>query len=130
RGLWVISADETAPNDGAAVLKLHRGLAFGTGQHPTTALCLEWIESSLEPGSVVLDFGCGSGILALAALRLGASRAFAVDSDPQALAATERNAALNGLERKIWVGPVDALPAFRADVLLANVLARPLMVRA
>lgn len=125
--LWVVSADDAAPDDDAPVLRLNRGLAFGTGEHPTTSLCLDWLASSLEPGTVVLDYGCGSGILALAALRLGAVRAFAVDNDPQAVAAAEANAALNGLAEKVWVGPPEALPAVRADVVLANILARPLM---
>lgn len=124
--LWLISPDDAPPADGAEVLRLHRGLAFGTGEHPTTALCLEWLESSLVPGGVVLDYGCGSGVLALAALRLGASRAFAVDDDPQALVATARNAALNGFDDKVWVGLPEQLPDFRADVLLANILLRPL----
>src|SRR5690606_23648534 len=81
----------------------------------------------LEPGTVVLDYGCGSGILALGALRLGAVRAFAVDNDPQAITAAKANAALNGLEHRIWIGAPEALPAVRADVVLANILARPLM---
>lgn len=125
--LWIVSADDAAPDDGGALLKLHRGLAFGTGEHPTTSLCLDWLAASLAPGTVVLDYGCGSGILALAALRLGAVRAFAVDNDPQAVAAAQANAALNGLADKIWIGAPDALPGVRADVVLANILARPLM---
>lgn len=125
--LWLLSADDATPDEEVPVLRLNRGLAFGTGEHPTTALCLDWIASSLEPGTVVLDYGCGSGILALAALRLGAVRAFAVDNDPQAVAAAKANAALNGLADKIWVGPPEALPGVRADVVLANILARPLM---
>lgn len=128
--LWLISADDDEPSDRVAAVRLHRGLAFGTGEHPTTALCLEWIEASLAPGSVVLDYGCGSGVLALAALRLGASRAFAVDNDPQALAATRANAELNGLSGRLWIGPPESLPAFRADVLIANILADPLIALA
>jgi ribosomal protein L11 methyltransferase len=125
--LWLISADDPDPQDGGAVLRLHRGMAFGTGEHPTTALCLEWIDASLGAGTVVLDYGCGSGVLALAALRLGAARAFAVDNDPQALAATKANAALNGLADRLWIGAPEALPEFRADVVLANILVRPLI---
>lgn len=125
--LWVVSSDDAVPDDGASVLRLHRGVAFGTGEHPTTSLCLDWIASSLEPCTVVLDYGCGSGILALAALELGAVRAFAVDNDPQAVTAARANAALNGLEDRLWVGPPDALPAVRFDVVLANILARPLL---
>lgn len=125
--LWVASADDALPDDGLAVVRLHRGVAFGTGEHPTTSLCLNWIASSLEPYTVVLDYGCGSGILALAALGLGAVRAFAVDNDPQAVAAAKANAALNGVDDRIWIGPPDALPAARVDVVLANILARPLV---
>lgn len=125
--LWLLSAEDAAPEDGAEAVRLYRGLAFGTGEHPTTVLCLEWLEAALVPGSVVLDYGCGSGVLALAALRLGAAHAFAVDNDPQALEATKANAELNGLSAKLWVGPPESLPAFRADVVLANILARPLI---
>lgn len=124
--LWLLSADDADPADGLPSLRLHRGLAFGTGEHPTTSLCLDWIAAALEPGTVVLDYGCGSGVLALAALRLGAVRAFAVDNDPQALTAAAANAALNGLADKIWIGPPEQLPAARVDVILANILARPL----
>ncbi len=125
--LWVVSADDAVPDDGAAVVRLHRGFAFGTGEHPTTSLCVDWIASSLEPYTVVLDYGCGSGILALAALELGAVRAFAIDNDPQAVAAAKANAALNGLEGRISVGPPDEMPAVRFDVIFANILVRPLI---
>ncbi|HEX7079922.1 MAG TPA: 50S ribosomal protein L11 methyltransferase [Gammaproteobacteria bacterium] len=129
--LWLAPADgETCADDEAAVVRLHMGLAFGTGEHPTTALCLEWLDAMLQPGCVVVDYGCGSGVLALAALRLGAAKAFAVDNDPQALTATARNAALNGCAARMWIGPPEDLPAFRADVLLANILAGPLIERA
>lgn len=128
--LILAPAEDTVQDDDAAVLNLHMGLAFGTGEHPTTALCLAWLEASLTPGSIVLDYGCGSGVLALAALKLGAVRAFAVDNDPQAVAATARNAELNGLGRKLWAGAPESLPAFRADVILANILAQPLIERA
>ena len=128
--LWLLSAEDDEPADGTAAIRLHRGLAFGTGEHPTTALCLAWLEAALVPGSVVLDYGCGSGVLALAALRLGASRAFAVDTDPQALAAARANAELNALSQRLWIGPPESLPAFRADVLLANILADPLIALA
>lgn len=125
--LWLLSPQDPTPAGDAVAVRLHRGLAFGTGEHPTTALCLEWLEASLAPGSVVLDYGCGSGVLALAALRLGAVHAFAVDNDPQALEATKANAALNRLSEKLWIGPPESLPTFRADVLVANILARPLI---
>ena len=86
------------------------GLAFGTGEHPTTALCLEWLERHFTSGTTLLDYGCGSGILALAALALGADRAFAVDNDGQALLATRANAALNGVTERLFVGAPEALP--------------------
>lgn len=130
RGLWLTAADGDAPAGAADTLKLHMGLAFGTGGHPTTALCLDWIGAELRPGSVVLDYGCGSGVLALAALKLGAFRAFGVDNDPQALTAAARNAELNALQERLWVGLPQALPAFRADVVLANILSRPLIAMA
>src|SRR5690606_31563513 len=108
----------------------HMGHAFGTGAHPTTALCLEWIESALQPGGSVRDFGCGSGVLALAAIALGAQSAWATDNDAEALTAARRNAALNGAGDRLWIGPPEALPDLRYDLVLANILARPLIERA
>jgi ribosomal protein L11 methyltransferase len=108
------------------LLKLNFGVAFGTGTHPTTALCLEWLEREVTAGVCLLDYGCGSGILALAALRLGASTAWAVDIEPQALGATRENAELNALTERIWIGPPEALAAIRVDIIVANILARPL----
>ena len=91
------AADDRARRpDARPTCGCNMGLAFGTGEHPTTALCLEWLEARMREGDRVLDYGCGSGILALAALALGASYAWAVDTDPQALQATSDNAALNG----------------------------------
>jgi len=109
------------------VVRLNRGLGFGTGQHPTTALCLEWLERELAPGSTVVDYGCGSGILAVTALRLGALHAFATDIEPQAIAATIANAELNGVADRLWVGAPHNLAAPPADVVLANILAGPLV---
>jgi len=109
---------------------LHMGLAFGTGQHETTRLCLAWLERELTPGVTVLDYGAGSGILALAAAKLGATSVTAVDNDPQALTAARRNARLNGMERAISVVAADAFSAAPFDLILANILARPLMRRA
>lgn len=116
---------ERQPADVVAV-RLSPGLAFGTGEHPSTALCLEWLDGHALTGARVIDYGCGSGILAVAALRLGAGRAWALDIEPQALAATKRNAALNGVLGKLWVGTPQRLPDVQADVLIANILARPL----
>lgn len=112
---------------GRALLRLHFGMAFGTGRHPTTRMCLEWIERWIGPGERVLDYGCGSGILALAALVLGANAAWTVDVEPQALSATRDNARLNALESRLWVGLPDSLPDIRVDTLFANILADPLI---
>jgi ribosomal protein L11 methyltransferase len=112
RRLWIAPAGSAAaPPSGRVGIRLNMGLAFGTGAHPTTALCLEWLDANVVPGATLLDYGCGSGVLAVAALALGAHRAWAVDNDPQALAATADNARLNGVEEKLWIGPPEALPS-------------------
>lgn len=136
--LAVVPTGMNAPADTVA-LRLDPGLAFGTGTHPTTALCLEWLEAlstnqdNARPpleGALVLDYGCGSGILAIAALLLGAREAIAVDIDPQALLATRSNAAINAVAGRISSCAPDALPAVlegrKADILVANILAGPL----
>jgi ribosomal protein L11 methyltransferase len=128
--VWLASADNTVVPEGLIGVVLHMGLAFGTGEHPTTALCLEWLDARLEPGATVLDYGCGSGVLALTALALGASRAWAVDNDDQALAATRANARLNACEAQLFVGAPESLPPLRVDVVLANILAGPLIALA
>ena len=124
--LWVCPThDEVAAND-AVVLKLDPGLAFGTGTHPTTRLCLEWLDAHAPHGLAVIDYGCGSGILALAALRLGASHAWCHDIDPQALTATLANAQTNGLQGGVsLVSDACDLPP-QVDLLLANILSGPL----
>lgn len=127
--LRLVAAGDPAAGQGRT-LALHMGLAFGTGRHPTTRLCLDWIEAEMPPGCSVLDYGCGSGVLALAALRTGASRAAAVDTEPQALEATRANALLNGLESRVAIGPPDALGPGGFDVILANILAEPLIALA
>ena len=125
--LWLAPADDRdAPRD-RLVVRINMGLAFGTGEHPTTSLCLDWLERHVASGSTMLDYGCGSGILALAALVLGARFAYAIDNDAQALVATKANAELNGLGEKLFVGLPETLPAIRADVLAANILAGPLV---
>lgn len=118
--------DPQLPGD-RRVVRINMGLAFGTGEHPTTALCLEWLERHVASRMTMLDYGCGSGILALAALALGARFAYAVDNDPQALTAARANAALNGAAERLFVGAPEALPAVTVDVLAANILARPLI---
>lgn len=127
RRLWVCPGGQAAPDPDAVVVELDPGLAFGTGTHPTTALCLEWLDGAGVAGRSVLDYGCGSGILALAALALGASDATAVDIDPQALVATRENAASNRLDARLTPLPAEALQAAAFDVVLANILAGPLV---
>jgi ribosomal protein L11 methyltransferase len=127
--LWVCPTGQEQHEANTVCLILDPGLAFGTGTHPTTALCLEWLASHELAGKTVVDYGCGSGILAIAALLLGAERAYAVDIDPQAITATESNAAKNNVQDKI----VCCLPEqfsranTKADVVLANILAKPLI---
>lgn len=125
--LWLAPADDPrVPND-RLVVRINMGLAFGTGEHPTTALCLEWLERHVASGTTMLDYGCGSGILALAALALGARFAYAVDNDPQALTAAKANAELNAAAERLFVGAPKTLPAVAVDVLAANILAGPLV---
>jgi ribosomal protein L11 methyltransferase len=102
-GLWVLPEDAPHPAQARAVLRLDPGLAFGTGAHPTTALCLTWLTTLDLQGRTVVDFGCGSGILAIAAALLGARRAYAVDHDPQALVATSENAERNRVSDRVLV---------------------------
>jgi len=125
RNLWVLPGDSASPDPDAITLRLDPGLAFGTGTHATTALCLEWLDDHPPAGLRVVDYGCGSGILGIAAALLGAASVIAVDNDPQALTATVANALRNGVGDMITVGPsTDTLA--RADLLLANILAGPL----
>jgi ribosomal protein L11 methyltransferase len=126
RRLWVCPHHETVADSAAVVVKLDPGLAFGTGTHPSTALCLDWLDAHLVPRSCVIDYGCGSGILALAAAKLGAAAVHAFDLDPQALIATRDNAAANALLRPLAVHErAETLPA-GADLLLADILCGPL----
>ncbi|WP_349572517.1 50S ribosomal protein L11 methyltransferase [Azotobacter salinestris] len=128
RRLWIVPSWHQAPEPEAVNLLLDPGLAFGTGTHPTTALCLEWLDGQDLAGCSVLDFGCGSGILAIAALLLGAERAVGTDIDPQALEASRDNATRNGIDpaRFPLYLPAD-LPQQPADVVVANILAGPLV---
>jgi ribosomal protein L11 methyltransferase len=111
-------------------LDLDPGLAFGTGTHPTTRLCLEWLDAAELRDMNLIDYGCGSGILALAALKLGAASALAVDIDDQALIATAENAARNQVRDRLQVHAVSSMPRKPAQVLLANILAEPLLTLA
>lgn len=124
--LWVCPDGQPAPAADAVMVWLDPGLAFGTGMHPTTAMCLEWLDGAELQHEEVLDYGCGSGILAIASLRLGAHSATAVDIDPQALTATRENARRNGVADRLVVMPASE-PVPLADVLLANILAEPLI---
>ena len=128
---WNHELPEQAAVPGAAVVRLDPGLAFGSGTHPTTALCLAWLDrlagEGLLEGQRVLDFGCGSGILALAALKLGAVNATGVDNDPQALAATADNAGRNQVDDRLQVYLPDEEPGARYPVVVANILASALI---
>ncbi|MDE3737449.1 50S ribosomal protein L11 methyltransferase [Pseudomonas resinovorans] len=128
RRLWIVPSWHEAPEPGAVNLLLDPGLAFGTGTHPTTALCLEWLDDQKLEGCEVLDFGCGSGILAIAALLLGARQAVGTDIDPQALEASRDNASRNGIDPAHFPVYLPAdLPAKPAEVVVANILAGPLV---
>jgi len=125
--LWICPTAYTPPDPAAVNLILDPGLAFGTGTHATTALCLEWLDGADLAGKEVVDYGCGSGILGIAAARLGAAKVWAVDNDPQALVATQDNAARNGVLEKMRISLPPQFPALKADLLLANILAGPLV---
>jgi ribosomal protein L11 methyltransferase len=127
RRLWVCPTEAPAPEDPeAVVVRLDPGLAFGTGSHPTTALCLQMLDAMPLAGRTLIDYGCGSGILGIAALKLGATRAVAVDVDPQALAATRENALRNGVADRLEIqGVPPSLEA--ASCVFANILADPLI---
>ena len=125
--LWVCPTDQEQVESGTVCLTLDPGLAFGTGTHPTTALCLEWLASHELSAKTVIDYGCGSGILAVAAVLLGAKVAHAVDIDPQAITATESNALKNKVEDKIKTYLPEQFTPFQANIVLANILAKPLI---
>ena len=126
--LWIVPSWHEAPDPDAANLMLDPGLAFGTGTHPTTALCLEWLDGQDVQGKQVIDYGCGSGILGLAALLLGANLVIGVDTDPQALEASRENARRNGVDdSKLALYLPEDEPDKQADVMLANILAQPLI---
>jgi ribosomal protein L11 methyltransferase len=123
KDLWVVPSWCTPPDPDAVNIILDPGLAFGTGDHPTTSLCLEWLAEQTLTNKIILDYGCGSGILSIAALKLGANQAYAVDIDPQALDVTRRNAAHNGIHTGLNVMLPSELPAgLQADIVIANIL--------
>ncbi|TXJ09788.1 MAG: 50S ribosomal protein L11 methyltransferase [Acinetobacter sp.] len=128
--LWIVPEWLAAPNPAATNIKLDPGLAFGTGNHASTFLCLEWLAGIDLKDKVVIDYGCGSGILGVAALLLGAKYVYATDIDPQAVLATRQNAELNGVAERLWVGLPEEFEQHyqdRAEILVANILAKPLM---
>ena len=122
--LWIVPSWHEPPDPEAICIELDPGLAFGTGSHPTTRLCLAWLEAHVKGGESVLDYGCGSGILAIAAARLGAAPVVGVDLDPQAVAASRDNAQRNEVQAEFHLP--DALPAGTYDILVANILTNPL----
>ncbi|MDH0308423.1 50S ribosomal protein L11 methyltransferase [Aeromonas caviae] len=125
--LWICPSWRDVPNPDAVNVMLDPGLAFGTGTHPTTALCLQWLDGLDLAGKTVVDFGCGSGILGIAALKLGAARVIGIDIDPQAIQASRDNAERNGVADQIELYlPEDQPQDVEADVVVANILAGPL----
>ena len=125
--LWICPSWKPIPDENAVNVMLDPGLAFGTGTHPTTALCLRWLDAIDLVDKTVIDFGCGSGILAIAALKLGARKVYAVDIDPQAIIATEENAKRNGvMDERLLIGLPDTIDGVTVEVLVANILAGPL----
>lgn len=125
--LWICPSWREIPEPDAINVMLDPGLAFGTGTHATTALCLEWLESIDLTGKTVIDFGCGSGILAIAAIKLGAAKVVGIDIDPQAITASKENAARNGVVDQLELFLPEEQPEnLVADVVIANILAAPL----
>ena len=124
--VWICPSWCAPPDPDAVNIFMDPGLAFGTGTHPTTALCLEWLDAHPPIEHTVIDYGCGSGILAVAAALLGARRVIAVDHDPQALLATRENAQRNGVTERVETYLPEHAPALAADTLIANILANPL----
>ena len=126
--LWIYPSWDLPTDRPPHSLILDPGMAFGTGKHPTTQLCLTWLAKNVNTPSLIIDYGCGSGILAIAALKLGAQKVIAVDNDPQALTATRANAELNSIDStQLQTFLPDELPPCKADILIANILALPLI---
>lgn len=135
--LWIVPTWHESPDSSAINLILDPGLAFGTGSHPTTQLCLSWLDQNLQQGDRLIDYGCGSGILAIAALKLGADHVIGIDIDPQALKASQANALSNQCDPDRFVFATthrvaanDLTADEQVDVVVANILANPLMILA
>ena len=124
--LWICPSWRDIPDPNAVNILLDPGLAFGTGTHPTTALCLTWLDGLDLTDKTVVDFGCGSGILAIAALKLGAKRVIGIDIDPQAIQASQANAERNQVAEQLELYLPKDQPTLQADVVVANILAGPL----
>ena len=125
--LWIVPGDATSPSDDAIIVRLDPGLAFGTGTHPTTALCLEWLDGLDVSGQSVLDFGCGSGVLSVAACKLGAILVEGIDVDLQAVTASRQNAKRNAVEDRFRAGTEISDDAAPFDIVIANILAGTLI---
>ena len=125
--LWICPTGFRVDEPGAVVVDLDPGLAFGTGTHATTAMCLEWLDASIQGGEKLLDYGCGSGILTIAAVKLGAGTTTAIDNDPQAVTAARINAARNDIEQSVEVLDSKQRVTSDFDVVVANILAEPLV---
>ncbi len=128
--LWIYPTNIESPDTDDTIISLDPGLAFGTGTHATTALCLEWLDQAETNGTTVVDFGCGSGVLAIAAAMLGACRCYGIDNDPQAIIATDSNAALNNVTSIVSAHLPDDTPSIQADIVIANILSIPLILLA
>jgi ribosomal protein L11 methyltransferase len=126
--LWIVPTWHESPDESAVNIKLDPGLAFGTGSHPTTRLCLRWLDAHLKGGETVLDYGCGSGILAIAAAKFGAKKVWGVDIDPQAVESARYNAEQNDVVAEFY--PPDTAPNEQADIVVANILTNPLKAMA
>lgn len=126
--IWVVPSWHDAPDPDALVLELDPGLAFGTGSHPTTRLCMEWLEQHVQPGNSLLDYGCGSGILAILAKKCGANPVIGIDIDPQAVESARHNSERNRAE--VTYGLPDDCPAGEFDIVVANILSNPLKLMA
>jgi ribosomal protein L11 methyltransferase len=126
--IWVVPSWHDAPDPSALVLELDPGLAFGTGSHPTTRLCMEWLEQAVAPDQSVLDYGCGSGILAILAQKCGANPVYGIDIDPQAVESARHNSERNRAE--VAYGLPEDCPAGEFDIVVANILSNPLKLMA